>query len=94
MSNYAEAKIQEEDKILFQNAISKYYAKVCKEIFLKNGKSYKKKKDRQSELNHQLMDKLLKHETNIWACVNRLVDGSVSMEKEEEPDDGEENQRI
>lgn len=80
MSNYAEAKISEENKIAFQNIISRYYAKVCKEMYLKNGKCYKRaKKYRPSELNHQVMEKLLKHETNIWACINRLVDGSVHL---------------
>lgn len=37
------------------------------------------------------MEKLLKHETNIWACVNRLVDGSVSLEKEDYQEEEEMN---
>lgn len=30
MSNYAEAKLSEEDKINFSNDICKYYSKICK----------------------------------------------------------------
>ena len=26
------------------------------------------------DLNHETMSKLVKHETNIWACIYRMVD--------------------
>ena len=41
MSNYAEAKIPEEDRIMFQNDICFYYAILCKKILDKNGKAKK-----------------------------------------------------
>jgi hypothetical protein len=53
MVNYAEAKIDYEDKEVFNEDLSIYYAKICKEIFDINGKAYKHKKaDRHSELTH------------------------------------------
>lgn len=74
MSNYAEAKITDDERLMYQNDICHYYATVCKRILDKNGKAFNDKDGRPSELNHQLMESLLKHETNIWAAVSRMVD--------------------
>ncbi|CDW71451.1 UNKNOWN [Stylonychia lemnae] len=73
MSNYADAKISQDNKVMFQNDLCHYYANICKKILDNNSRSYKKQV-RQSELNHQVMEKLLKHETNIYACIYRMVD--------------------
>ena len=51
MNNFAEAKICEEDKLLFHNNICHYYADILKKIFDINGKAFKNKGS-QSELNH------------------------------------------
>lgn len=54
MSNYAEAKITEEDKIVFQNYICHYYSNLCKQILDRNGKAPDMKSDinRTSEMHH------------------------------------------
>ncbi len=54
MVNYAEAKIEYEDKEVFNSDICAYYAKICKEIYLVNGKAHKinSKAVRNSELTH------------------------------------------
>ena len=82
MSNYAEAKIEYEDKLVFQTDICKYYARKCKQIYRINGKSYKKQV-RESKLTPQVMEQLLKHETNIWACINRMVDVHKPIQQED-----------
>mmetsp|Transcript_35258 Transcript_35258/g.26297 ORF Transcript_35258/g.26297 Transcript_35258/m.26297 type:complete len:102 (-) Transcript_35258:526-831(-) len=71
MSNYAEAKIPEDDKIELHNNICHYYAGLCKKILDKNGKtvSAAELECRPSELHHQIMESLLEHETNIWAAI-------------------------
>lgn len=75
MSNYAEAKIPDYDKIRFQNSFCHYFSLICKEILDINGRSYKKKQKNQEEvLQHDLMNRLLRHETNIYACIQRMVD--------------------
>lgn len=82
MNNYADAKIPEDDKLLFHEKICIYYSNICKQILDVNGKAYKSK-NRQSDLNHKFIEKLLKHETNIWACIYRMVEGHGPMMQED-----------
>lgn len=99
MSNYAEAKISDEDKIKFQNDICQYYSVIVKDLLNINGKAFKVRKStkslkQQPMLQHELIKELLKHETNIYACIQRMVEGSISVpriddegEKDEEEDE-------
>ena len=47
-------------------------------------------------LQHELTKELLKHETNIYACIQRMVEGSISVPKidDEGEKDEEEDEEI
>ena len=98
MSNYAEAKIPQDDKLIFQNDICHYYSKICENILLKNGKSVKKSSQHTPvELNHDLVASLIKHETNIWACIYRMVEApkpELESKMDEETIRNDVNQRL
>lgn len=81
MTNYAEAKVPEDEKLDFQNSICAYYSSVCIKLYNTNGKSYKKVKEGEKppEMQHQLMERLLQYETNIFACIQRLIEGRNMM---------------
>ena len=68
--------------MVFQADICGYYANICKQILESNGRSVKNPANRQSLLNSEIMDSLLKHENNIWACIYRMVDAPPPQEQE------------
>jgi hypothetical protein len=61
MNQYAESLMNEEDLLAEHKRICKYLARICKEIL----------KYQQSDIR---LNKLVEFETNIWACIYRMVE--------------------
>jgi hypothetical protein len=86
INNYAEQTIENVLKKKFQENLCHYYAGICKNIYREDFKLWQKKEGKdndqitprtrnniEAEFINQLRQKLLRHETNIWACIYRMA---------------------
>jgi hypothetical protein len=73
MNHYVERKIQSSNRSDYQGKICKFYTEICKKIFLVNSTS-------ENEDIRSLIETLINHEANIWACIYREL-GAPDNEK-------------
>ena len=72
MNLYAEDKIDLEEKVRLNRALSTYMAGIMKELFREVDKKGRSREQDRKE--SQIMEQIVANETNLWACIYRTTE--------------------
>lgn len=75
MNSYVEAKAPTSKKKELQKKICQHYVKMLRDLYRKNAKLYANQAKYSNAVTQEMViASLLKHETNIRACIDRIIE--------------------